>query len=702
MNTNRLSAEKSPYLLQHAHQPVDWYPWGDEAFSRAHKEDKPVFLSIGYSTCHWCHVMAHESFDDPAVAGLLNDAFVCIKVDREERPDIDRIYMAACQMLTGSGGWPLTIFLAPDRQPFYAATYLPKESRYGRMGLLDLIPRLRSLWKDRRQEVLKAAAEITAHLSRDGGSSTRGALSKTLPMDACESLKADFDEAFGGFGPAPKFPIPHQLLFLLHYSESTGDRKGRDMASRTLEAMRRGGIYDQIGFGFHRYSTDREWLVPHFEKMLYDQALLALAYLEALQATGQTSFGTAAREIFTYVLRDMTAPEGGFYCAEDADSEREEGKFYVWTADEVRQTLTAEESRLIITLFGVEEAGNYREEVTKGKTGRNILHMQKSWAEMASETGLPASVLCDRLEVARQKLFAERKKRIHPHKDDKILTDWNGLMIAALCRGAQVLDEPRYQDQAKAALAFIFKDLVDESGRLLHRWREGEAAGPALIDDYAFLIWGLLECYEASFDPLFLKRAMALQEQLDARFWDGEQGGYYFSPDDGERIITRQKESYDGAVPSGNAVAMMNLIRLSRMTGHQPWEERAERLGEAFAGNISRLPAAHAMFMNALTWMFGDSCEIVMVGDPDDEELRKMLSVSRRVYLPNKVMLLKNTESVTSPDITELAPFTKEMTKVDGRATAYLCSNRTCQPPITDLVQLEKILSGYRRNVHKS
>ncbi len=694
MNNNRLAAEKSPYLLQHASNPVAWYPWGDEAFQKAEEEDKPVFLSVGYSTCHWCHVMAHESFEDPDVARLLNDTCICIKVDREERPDIDKIYMAACQLLTGSGGWPLTIFMTPERQPFYAATYIPKQSAYGQMGMLDLIPRIGQLWETQRSEVLNAAHELTTSIVRASEvPAGRGTLSGQLPDHACKVIAAAYDADFGGFGSPPKFPIPHQILFLLRFGKGKGDHQAVAMASETLAAMSRGGIYDHIGFGFHRYSTDRHWLVPHFEKMLYDQALLALVYTEGYEATGNDAFRVTAQEIISYVLRDMTSSEGGFYSAEDADSEGKEGKFYLWTEGEIRNILPAAEADFMIDLYGADKNGNFRDEATQAKTGHNILHLRESLDKTASRLGLSMNTLRVKMASARQTLFAVREKRIHPHKDDKILTDWNGLMIAALARGAQVMGEPQYLDRAKAAAAFIFMNLRDNEGRLLHRFREGETTGPAHLDDYAFLIWGLLECYEASFDPADLQWALELQKQQDDHFLDAQHGGYYFTPDDGAQVIARQKEIYDGAIPSGNAVSMQNLIRLSRLTGNRAWEGQAETLGKAFAGAISRMPSGFTMFMVALAWLFQDTREIVITGNPASDDTKQMLRALRESYLPNKVVILRPPET-TIPDITDLATVTKGMVMINGKATAYVCSGQSCRNPTNDIDTLKELLKG--------
>jgi len=600
--TNRLKSEKSPYLLQHAANPVDWYPWGKEAFARAAREDKPVFFSSGYSTCHWCHVMAHESFEDPDVAALMNEAFVCIKVDREERPDLDKFYMTAAQMMTGGGGWPLTIFMTPDKRPFFAATYIPKDSRFGRTGLRELIPQARQAWQSRRGEISQSATKILQLLKRDEQPWSPGEpLTATLADEAYEDLMSRYDEIWGGFGPPPKFPMPHQLVFLLRYGRAKGKDRAVHMAAETLRLMRAGGIWDHLGYGFHRYSTDRQWLLPHFEKMLYDQALLCLAYAEAFEVTGEDVFGRTAREVITYILRDMTAPEGGFYCAEDADSEGKEGKFYLWTEEEIENVLGKEDAELFVEAYGLEQEGNFVEEATGRRTGENILHRLEAAASLTSVRGITEKALEDRLGKARERLFSVRERRIHPGKDDKILTDWNGLMIAALARAAAVFAEPSYYEAARRAYLFIKKNLSDSDGSLRHRWRDGEASARAFADDYAFLIWGLLECYDYSGDASFLGAARSLQEILERRFSDEKQGGYFMSAADQTDIPVRPQESFDGAIPSGNSVAFYNLIRLHCLTGEEAYAARAAKLGRAFSRLIDRSPSSHTMFMIALT-----------------------------------------------------------------------------------------------------
>ena len=690
---NRLIFQKSPYLLQHAENPVDWYPWSEEAFEKAKKENKPVFLSIGYSTCHWCHVMAHQSFEDPEVAGLMNETFVSVKVDREERPDIDSVYMTVCQTMIGSGGWPLTIIMTPNKEPFFAATYIPKQAWFGRIGMLTLIPRIKELWSTRQAEVLSSATRIAASLQNTAPGAPGDSLNEPLLHLAYKQLLERFDDHHGGFGSAPKFPTPHNLLFLLRYWKRTDNEKALNMVEKTLQSMRRGGTYDQVGFGFHRYSTDSRWLIPHFEKMLYDQALLAIAYTEAYQATKKTEYAKTAHEIFTYVMRDMTSPEGVFYSAEDADSEGEEGKFYLWTSDEIKKVLSHERADLAVRLFNITADGNFADEVTGRKTGRNILHLTKSVEELAADLSVSVPDLRARIEEIQEELFAYREKRIHPHKDDKILTDWNGLMIAALAKGAQAFGEPRYANAARRAADFIIKSVRTAQGRLLHRYRDGEAALTAHVDDYAFLIYGLLELYEATFDVHYLETAMGLNEDLIRHFWDSENGGFYFTADDGERLLVRQKEVYDGAVPSGNSVAMLNLLRLGRITASADFEEKAAKIGGAFYGNVSQLPSAYTQLMAAADFAIGPSYEVVIAGDLQADDTRQMLDAIRGIFVPNKIVVLHPADQ-KPPPIDDIVPFIKDYSSIDGKATAYVCLDYNCQLPTKDIGSMLKLLGS--------
>jgi uncharacterized protein YyaL (SSP411 family) len=691
--SNNLGNESSLYLREHADNPVDWYPWGRHAFDKAQREDKPIFLSIGYSTCHWCHVMAHESFEHPEVARLMNEAFVSIKVDREERPDIDNVYMKACQVMTGSGGWPLTIIMTPDKKPFFAATYIPRESRFGLEGLMELIPHIREIWATRRGEALSLSDRITSELQQTSQSTAGEELDEATLKLAYEQLAAYFDGEHGGFGRAPKFPTAHNLLFLLRYWKRSGSKTALDMVERTLQAMRCGGIYDQVGFGFHRYSTDSQWLVPHFEKMLYDQAMLAMAYIEAYQATGKEDYERTARQIFTYVLRDMTSPDGGFFSAEDADSEGEEGRFYVWTREQVRQALGNEEAGFFAHVFDVNEDGNFTEEASRKKSGANILHLTKPLEEIASDLSMSGQDLGARLEAARQKLFDYREERIHPMKDDKILTDWNGLMITALAKGAQAFDEPQYAEVACRAADFILGNMRKANGRLWHRHR-GEWTGiEANLDDYAFLVWGLIELYEAAFDASHLESALELTNDMVRHFWDEGSGGFYLAPDDGESLLVRKQEIYDGAIPSGNSVAMLNLLRLGRMTANPDFEEKAARIGHAFSGSVKQSPAAHGQLMVALDFGIGPSYEVVIAGDEDAADTRAMAEALRTRFLPNKVMLL-NPSDRESTKIAGLAQFTENQSSIGGRATAFVCLNHNCRLPTTDISKMLELLDG--------
>lgn len=692
---NRLAREKSPYLLQHANNPVDWFAWGDEAFETAAREDKPIFLSIGYSTCHWCHVMEKETFENEEAARLMNEAFVSIKVDREERPDIDHLYMTVCNLMTGNGGWPLNIVMTPDKRPFFAGTYIPRESRWGRIGMMDLAPRIRDLWRTHREEVLGSAERVTAALGNLREDQHGEPLDADVARAAYEQLWERFDPRRGGFGSAPKFPTAHNFLFLLRYHRRTAAERGLAMVEKTLDEMRKGGIYDHVGFGFHRYSTDERWLVPHFEKMLYDQAMLAMAYTEAYQATGKKLYAKTVDEIFTYVLRDMTNAEGGFYSAEDADSEGEEGKFYVWRLAELRDALEKEDAGFAAAIFGVKPEGNYHDEATGRITGTNILHLSKSVEEIAEEHALSVHETEERLGRIRKRLFAYREQRVRPHRDDKVLTDWNGLMIAAFAKAAAVFDRPDYAVAAERAADFIFLKMRSADGRVLHRYREGEASIPAYLDDYAFLIWGLIELYEATFDLRWLHDAIALNQEFLERFWDERTGGFFFTPDDGEKLLLRKKESYDGAVPSGNSVAALNLLRLGRITGDTSLEAKADELGRAFAGTIRQFPSAYTQFLAALEFALGPSFEVVIAGNPDAVDTRALVHALRSAFIPNKTVLLRH-EGIAA-ELAALAPYTAGHVEIDGRATAYVCSRFACEEPVTDPETMLHQLTANRR-----
>jgi len=604
---NRLVKEKSPYLLQHAHNPVDWYPWSDEAFNKAVKEDKPIFLSIGYSTCHWCHVMERESFEDEEVAQLLNDTFVCVKVDREERPDIDNIYMTVCSMMTGGGGWPLTIIMTPDRKPFFAGTYFAKQTQFGRPGMLDLIPKLHDIWRNRRNEVLQSTEKILEILQQQYLSSQGPDLDHDTLHRAFRELVKRYDDVKGGFSRAPKFPTPHNLTFLLRYWKMTGNEQALAMVEHTLTAMRLGGMFDQLGYGFHRYSTDEKWLLPHFEKMLYDQALLSIAYLEAYQVTGNPLFKQTSDEVFSYVLRDMTAPAGGFYSAEDADSEGVEGKFYVWNHHELKQILTPDEFEFIRDLYNVRPEGNFHDEATGARTGENILYLNKNLVSLAADSVLNLEDFLSKHENIRKKLFSVREKRIHPYKDDKILTDWNGLMIAALAHGGRILDNKNYIEAAETAVRFILTNLYQED-RLKHRYRDGGTAVDGMLCDYTYLVWGLLELYFAGFKTEFLEQAVLLNKRAIDLFWDEKDGGFFLTPADGESLLVRPKEIYDGALPSGNSLALYNLLRLERITGNPDLGSKAKHLIRGFSDNLREVPSGYTQFLSSLYKRNADHC----------------------------------------------------------------------------------------------
>ena len=693
MKQNRLKNEKSPYLLQHAQNPVDWYPWGDEAFEKSRREDKPIFLSIGYSTCHWCHVMERESFEDEKVAQLLNEEFVCIKVDREERPDIDNIYMTVCQMMTHSGGWPLTILMTPEKKPFFAATYIPKETIQGRLGLLEFIPQVKRMWATRRQEVINAANEITQELTGLHIKTQAQKLGEDTLGKAFEAFVHSFDRRYGGFSNAPKFPTPHNLYFLMRYWKRKNESLALKMVEETLQHMRRGGIYDQIGFGFHRYSTDAEWLVPHFEKMLYDQALIAMAYIEAYQATGKKEYENTAREIFTYVLRDMTDTDGGFYSAEDADSEGVEGKFYLWTEEKIRGILKKDDADLFLAVFKAENSAADSILSEQGLIGHFIPHLESPLNEIAQHLNISEKKLTERLNEIRKKLLESRDKRVHPYKDDKILTDWNGLMVAALARGAQVFNEPVFAEAARRIIGFILNRMRTSDGRLLHRFRDGIASIQATVDDYAFIIWGLLELYEATFEIGHLDTALMLNKHLLDHFWDKKDGGFYFTPDDGEELLVRQKEAHDGAVPSGNSISMLNLLRLARITGNTELESMSAAIGKMFSAQVVQVPTAYTQLLVAFDFALGPSYEVVIAGDLKKRDTKDMVKALRAVFVPNKVVLFRPAVE-TLPDIERIAPFLKSQLSSSGKATAYVCSNYSCQSPTNSINEMITLLNG--------
>ena len=686
---NKLINEQSPYLLQHAYNPVDWYPWNEDAFEKARIENKPIFLSIGYSTCHWCHVMEKESFEDEEVARLMNEAFVSIKVDREERPDIDGIYMTVCQMLTGSGGWPLTIVMTPDKKPFFAGTYFPKLSRYGRAGTMELIPKLTELWKSKYDDIVKSAEEIAHALISSSKFSGDEILFSEILHQAFNDLSRRFDPEKGGFGKSPKFPTPHNLTFLLRYWKKNNNEQALFMVEKTLQEMRLGGIYDHVGYGFHRYSTDSNWLVPHFEKMLYDQALLAIAFTEAYQSTKKELYKNTAKEILEYVRRDMRSKKGGFYSAEDADSEGEEGKFYLWTVDEVRGILK-DDADLFLEIFNCESEGNWIDPMYGGKVVTNILHLQTTFDESRSKKNLNAGALEIKIALAQKQLFEARENRIHPHKDDKILADWNSLMISAFAKAAQVFDEIKYVEIAESAVKFILNDMTLPNGRLLHRYRNGKVDVAGNLDDYAFLIAALLDLYETTFSVEYLSEALEFQNHLIKYFWDEKDGAFFFTAADSEKLLIRQKVVYDGAIPSGNSIALLNLIRLYRFTGKIEFEDKASQMIKTFSQTIKTSPPAYTQFLSGLDFYVGPSIEILLTGNAEGKIIQ-YLKILRDAFIPNKVVLYK--KDGTEDSLSKVAGFTEAYSLIDGNAAVYVCENFSCKLPVTSEKDLRDILS---------
>ncbi len=679
---NRLAQEQSPYLLQHADNPVDWYPWGTEAFQKARNEDKPIFLSIGYSTCHWCHVMEHESFEDDSVAALMNKWFINIKVDREELPEIDHVYMTVCQGMTGSGGWPLTIIMTPEQQPFFAGTYFPKDRRGNRQGMLQLLPIINDAWTNKRNEIMESASQVQSFLDRNNTRALGALPEENVLVKAYNNFNQRWDREYGGFGKAPKFPSPHALLFLLRYYNLKNDQTALLMVESTLKNMRLGGIFDHVGFGFHRYSTDKKWLVPHFEKMLYDQALLAMAYSEAYQITENEFYAETTKEVLTYVLRDMTSPAGGFYSAEDADSEGEEGKFYVWNEADILSILGTADGRMFNTIFNVHPNGNFHDETTGQQFGQNILHLNKHIDTIAETLNIEADELHKKIENWRQKLFAAREQRIHPLKDDKILTDWNGLMIAALAKASIALNEPRYHEAAQQAADFVLKELRTKNGHghLLKRYRNGLSSLDAHLDDYAFMIWGLLELYEANFNTANLAAAIELANIMMMDFWNENAGGFFLGADSSEELIVRAMTAYDGAIPSGNSVAVVIMNRLARITANMDWLDIAVKTLRAFEQDLDRAPSGHAHMLTG--YMFNlNAKEIVVVG-PNNSETQQFINTLRRTYQPHRVMLYKN-----GSNLAQIAPWTDTHDTLDGKPTAYVCKNFACSLPTNDIDQ---------------
>lgn len=669
---NHLIREKSLYLKQHAYNPVDWYPWGDEPFRRAAKEDKPVFLSIGYSACHWCHVMARESFEDPDIADLLNAHYIAIKVDREERPDIDSVYMTACQQMTGQGGWPLTLILTPDKKPFFAGTYLPRKTRSGMTGLSELLQECIRIWQEQQGSLVTAAEQLTARLADVSAVPDAGNADQSLIRGGYEELAALFDPVNGGFGRAPKFPTPTTLLFLLRYWKRTGSDQALGMVEMTLGTMRCGGIHDHLGGGFHRYSTDPQWHVPHFEKMLYDQALLLTAFTEAWLATKKPIYRTTAEGIITYVARDLLSPEGAFMAAEDADSVGGEGAYYLWTRKELDAVLGPCDGSYAATFFGVEEKGNFFSIEAGG--GKNILNLKSGDIENKHDPARIASI--------RNMLLAERAKRPRPQRDNKILTDWNALMIAALAQASRAFGNTEYYRTAEAAMRFILDRMRLADGGILHRYCDGEAAIPAFAGDYAFIIRALIELYETSFNSSWLEEAVVLNHYLNRHFSDIRGQGFFTVSDYGETLIATKKEIYDGAIPSSNSMMLGNLVLLGHLTGNSEYEEQASRIAECFSGIVSRSPSSYTEYLCGLDHLLGPATDVVIAGEESDPVAQEMIRIVFDTYIPSFTVHFRRS-SPADAALDALAPFTRAMTAGNGKAMAYVCSGRTCSPPVS-------------------
>ena len=698
---NRLAVEHSPYLLQHQHNPVDWFPWGDEAFEKARLEGKPIFLSIGYSTCHWCHVMEHESFEDVAVAEVLGRDFVAIKVDREERPDVDRVYMTFVQATTGSGGWPMSFWLTPDLRPFYGGTYFPPESRWGRPGFLDILQEIARVWRDERSRVLESASTIVERLRSFGAQA--GGSEVPLPevlAAAVQQFWTSFDARRGGFGDAPKFPRPSELLFLLREHVRTGDREPRDMALATLRAMATGGMRDHLGGGFHRYAVDGGWRVPHFEKMLYDQAQLVLAYLEAAQLTGEAFHADVARDTLDYIRREMTDPAGGFYSAEDADSvppeqaseaapHKMEGAFYIWRDAEVGQALGAD-ADIFRLRFGVLPDGNAPSDPQQEFTHKNLLYVARTVAEIAPLVDASAADVEVSLARSRSALLTVRGARPRPHLDDKVITAWNGLTIGACARAARVLDDGRaYLASAQQATRFLLSRLWDGT-RLLRRYRRGEAGIEGYAEDYAFLIFGLLELFQADGDATWLESALALQQRQDALFWDPDHAGWFSTTGDDPSVLLRLKEDYDGAEPAASSISVLNLLVLSHLTGDAGMMVKIERTLAAFGGRAAQMGRAVPMMLSALSSYHAGMPQLVVVGDPAAPGTRALLDVLRHRYLPTALTV--RIDPAQRDQMTRLLPWTAAMQPVHGTPTAYWCRDFMCETPVTSPDKLNEML----------
>lgn len=695
---NKLINEKSPYLLQHAYNPVEWYPWGEEAFQKAKDEDKPIFLSIGYSTCYWCHVMEREVFEVEPIAREMNRMYVNIKVDREERPDVDRVYMSALQAMTGSGGWPMSMFLTPELKPFYGATYVPPTSKYGLPGFEDLITQLYDAWKNRRDEVLDSGNKIIEHIREASQSiESGGELNKEMLLKGAQQFKNGFDEEYGGFGGAPKFPRPPGINFLLRAYYRFGDSESLQMIIRTLLQMARGGMYDHLGGGFHRYSVDRYWRVPHFEKMLYDQAQLAVNYLEAYQITGDNYFADVTSDILKYVLRVMRSPEGGFFSAEDAESalshndphNKEEGAFYVWSKKEIDELLGVN-AGIFNYYFGVDEYGNAPQGSDPHSVfaEKNILFKARTLSETSNEFERSTDEINTIIEECRKILFDARQKRPLPHKDDKILTSWNGLMISTFAKAYQVLNNAAYLESAEKAAAFIWKELYNSKNKtLLHRWRDGEAKIDASLDDFAFFIQALIDLYEASFNEKYLMRALELSEVMINDFYDNEEGGFFDTSGKDKSILVRTKEDYDSAEPTGNSAAIINLLKLSALCGKDEWYDLAGSSLKAFSGKIEKMPYAMPQMLIALDWYLHKPKQIIIAGKNNDETAYRMKQELFSRFIPDKIVVMLQPDAAASS-----VTFASKIVKPADTTRAYICENFTCKLPVNNVKDFVNML----------
>ncbi|HEX8150201.1 MAG TPA: thioredoxin domain-containing protein [Pyrinomonadaceae bacterium] len=680
-HTNRLAGETSPYLLQHAHNPVEWYPWGDEALEKSKREDKPILLSIGYSACHWCHVMERESFEDEEIARRMNERFVNIKVDREERPDLDQIYMSAVQMMTRHGGWPLTVFLTPDLVPFYGGTYFPPEDRHQMPGFPRVLEAVSEAYRTRPDEVRQSAREILSELRRMSvAQESSEVIDAQLLDNAYRGLARSFDPRFGGFGGAPKFPSSMNLDFLLRTYRRTGDARALEMAAHSCRMMAEGGMYDQLGGGFHRYSTDARWLVPHFEKMLYDNALLARLYLHAYQATGERFFRRVAEETLGYVGREMLDASGAFYATQDADSEGVEGKFFVWDLEEVESLLGPEDARLFCAYFDVTEGGNFEE--------RNILHVGRSAEEVARELNVPAERLAEAVERGRGILFTERERRVKPGRDEKAITAWNGLMLEAYAEASAVLEREDYREIAERNAEFILESLTSE-GLLLHVYKDGRAKHVGFLDDYAFVVSGLVTLYETTGRTRWLEAAVTLTGRMVEEFWDEEGGGFFYNGRSGENLIVRNKDYLDNATPSGNSVAAEALLRLSVLTGREDYRRKAVNVLRLVRDPVERYPSAFGYALGAIDFYLSTPREVVVVGEA--EQARPLLREVWTRYLPNKVVVVSPGDEESDAS---LVPLLRERTARGGRATAYVCESYACLRPVNTPVELAAQLEG--------